>query len=220
LKILAALARYYAARLPAAVSYNLYRETRDTAAFDSAIEQERMAVSVWEEIVKAAGDVYAGELAFGVHRAGFPRHWNEELGKLREGLKQLMAERTQAPGGGAPVKTRPRSDDADPPRVRLEPVVKARPGQPVRIAARADDASGVQSLRLRYRHLTQIEDYQAADMSLDPGTSLYVAQIPGDFVDPKWDLMYFVEAIDRNGNGRNYPDLEIEMPYVIVPVER
>jgi hypothetical protein len=32
--------------------------------------------------------------------------------------------------------------------------------------------------------------------------------------------MYFVETIDKEGNGRNYPDLEMETPYVIVPVER
>jgi hypothetical protein len=32
--------------------------------------------------------------------------------------------------------------------------------------------------------------------------------------------MYFVEAIDNAGNGRNYPDLEIGSPYVVVSVER
>ena len=32
--------------------------------------------------------------------------------------------------------------------------------------------------------------------------------------------MYFVEAIDNAGNGRNYPDLEIGSPYAVVPVER
>lgn len=88
------------------------------------------------------------------------------------------------------------------------------------MAAKVEDASGVRSVRLRYRRLTQFEDYRTADMMLDPKTGLYTACIPGDFITPKWDLIYFIEAIDHHGNGRNYPDLEVETPYVIVPVER
>ena len=32
--------------------------------------------------------------------------------------------------------------------------------------------------------------------------------------------MYFVEVMDRAGEGRIYPDLERETPYVIIPVKR
>jgi hypothetical protein len=32
--------------------------------------------------------------------------------------------------------------------------------------------------------------------------------------------MYFVEALDRAGNGRSYPDLESDIPYRIVSIER
>ncbi|MDP2995869.1 MAG: hypothetical protein Q8N47_00185 [Bryobacterales bacterium] len=222
LKILAWLASYHASRLHAAVSYNIYRDSGDLAAFDRAIAHERTAVSAWQEIVNSAGDVYSDDLAFGVHRTGFPRHWKEELQKLQQGLEQLVAQRSQARQATAKAAPRPRvpSGDTQAPRVRLEPAGTARPGQDLRIAARAEDASGVKSMRLRYRRLTQYEDYQAVDMSLDVKTGLYVAQIPGGFITPEWDLMYFVEAIDKQGNGRNYPDLELETPYVIVPVER
>ncbi len=40
------------------------------------------------------------------------------------------------------------------------------------------------------------------------------------FIDPRWDLMYFVEIVDRRGNGRNYPDLEVETPHLITRVKR
>jgi len=49
---------------------------------------------------------------------------------------------------------------------------------------------------------------------------LYAARIPGTFITAKWDLIYYVEAIDKNGNGRIYPDLDKETPYVIVAVQR
>ena len=80
--------------------------------------------------------------------------------------------------------------------------------------------SGVRWVRLRYRHATQFEDYETLDMAINPATGLYEASIPGDFLVPEWDLMYFLEVVDSKGNGRMYPDLETDMPYVIVKLQR
>jgi len=220
LRILAWLARYHSGRLRAAVDYNLYKQTNDPAALDVAIEHERTATAAWAEMVKAAGDVFPDELAFGVHRVGFPRHWKEELVKLEAGLKSLAEERRNAP----PVETKSRPPMQAPPgqpaRIRLIAPGKPQPGRDLVVAVKAEDPSAIKSLRLRYRHMTQYEDYQTADMALDAKSGQFVARVPGAFIVSKWDLMYFVEMIDQAGRGRNYPDLETEMPYVIVGVER
>jgi len=76
----------------------------------------------------------------------------------------------------------------------------------------------VKWIRLRYRHVTQYEDYQTAEMTLDAKTGLYAGRIPASFVDAQWDLMYFVEAVGKDGAGRMYPDMETETPYVVVKV--
>jgi hypothetical protein len=213
LRILSGLARFHAARLPGAVQYNLYRDVRDANALGSAIAQERAAVAEWTRIVEAAGDVYSQDLAFGVHRVGFPRHWSEELEKLKAGLAVLEK---QAPSATtAPVQP----NLNPPPIVKLDTVGRARPRQDLRVAVRPADPGEVKSIRMRYRHLTQFEDYVSVDMTPDP-SGAFSAVIPGAFIDPQWDLMYFVEVLGINGAGRNYPDLEVEAPYVIVPVER
>jgi hypothetical protein len=49
---------------------------------------------------------------------------------------------------------------------------------------------------------------------------VYSAGIPASFIDPQWDLMYFIEIVDGHGNGRIYPDLEVETPYWLVSVKR
>jgi hypothetical protein len=222
-RILAGLARYHAERLRAAVSYNLYKMTGDLPSFDEALAGEKRAVAAWERIVAAAGDVYSEDLPFGVHRVGFPRHWKEELAALRRGLDALESERRSAGtrAGGARVPVRPAAAaDREPPSVRIEPCAEARPGEDCRVVVRAEDASGVKSVRLRYRHMTQFEDYETAEMKLDPATGRYSAGIPGSFITRKWDLMFFVEALDVHGNGRNYPDLETDAPYVVVGVKR
>jgi hypothetical protein len=48
----------------------------------------------------------------------------------------------------------------------------------------------------------------------------YRGRIPAAFIDPKWDLLYFVEVMDSQKRGRMYPDLEKETPYVVVSVQR
>jgi hypothetical protein len=220
LRILAGLARYHAQRLLAAVSYNLYLETRNATAFDDAVERERQAVDAWRSIVKAAGDVYSDNLAFGVHAVGFPRHWKEELAKLEKDFADLQAQRPAATGEQKALPVPVSSTDQQPPSVTIQTVTAATVGEPLRIAAVVRDPAGVQAVRLRYRHLTQYEDYNTLPMTLDPKSGAYTASIPAAFIVPRWDLMFFVEAVDKHGNGRNYPDFEVETPYVVVPVRR
>lgn len=220
LRILAQLASYYAARLPAAVAYNLYKESGDTAAFDRALEHESRAVDAWAGIVRAAGDVYSDKLPFGAP-GYFPRHWKEELHALQKDLEALKAARAGVPVRSTAGPERYRTSDGPPaPTITLLPVAPAVPGRDVVVSARVTAPAGVKSVRLRYRHVTQYEDYQTADMTLDSSAQTYTARIPASFVDPKWDLMYFVEVIDPNGTGRMFPDLDVETPYVIVPVAR
>jgi hypothetical protein len=88
------------------------------------------------------------------------------------------------------------------------------------IAARVNAPEGVKWVRLRYRRVTQYEDYQTAEMTLDAKTGNYTARIPAAFDEPKWDLMYFIEVVDKKGDGRMFPDLEVETPYVVIEGRR
>src|ERR1035437_6297597 len=162
-------------------------------------------------MVAAAGGVYSENLAFGAHAVGFSRHWKEEYQLLFRHFEQLQAERrTAGAKAGAPLSGL-NAVAAPPPPPRLLPVAPN-----LEIAARVTAPAGVKWVRLRYRHVTQYEDYQTAEMTLDARTGNYSARIPAAFDNPKWDLMYFIEVVDRKGAGRMFPDLEVETPYVVV----
>ena len=92
--------------------------------------------------------------------------------------------------------------------------------QPLTVSVKVSAPAGVKWVRLRYRHVTQFEDYKTLVMEYDKKRKVYTAEIPGEFIESKWDLMYFIEAMDNQRNGRIYPDLEKEMPYVIVHLDR
>jgi hypothetical protein len=220
LKILSGLARYHCWRLLAGIQYNLYKQSDDLGAFDEAVSDERHALESWKQLVDAAGDVYSENLAFGAHAVGFARHWKEEYALLNHDFEQLLAERAKATGKpGAPHHTLITAT-AEVPKAQLTPAGVAEQGNDYVVSANVKAAAGVKSVRLRYRHVTQVEDYETADMMLDRKTGAYVGRIPASFINPKWDLMYFVETMGNNGAGRTYPDLEVEEPFVIVPVKR
>lgn len=400
LRILAALARYHAARIPAGLDFARFQLTRDVNALDDAIAAEQTAVAAWRGIVAAAGDAYGDDLAMGLPQFDLSGHWRDELPLLERGVADLRRQRdafvphprrsagrfpvppsglltapmpdgsyelTVAAAGGAgpmwieangsdysdvfrtpagppeehklltavtdgslevvfgstsdgtwaardvtavridpliahvPVRTlAPGADfvvratvsgvdpiarvrlvygnergyrtqeltttgpwryqtkvpgtnlgstlnyfleavdrrgrqsrwpaegkvavtitsDREPPNLRFQPIAHAQAGQPLRITAYVTDPSGVKWVRVRYRGLTQHEDYATGEMLPTGNPDEYQAEIPGAALDPKFDFMYFFEVMDSAGNGRIYPNLDQETPYTIVKLDR
>jgi hypothetical protein len=95
-RMLAALARYYSWQLQAAVAYNVYKESGDLRAFNTALDNEKRAIDAWRAIVDAADGVYADQLPFGAP-GHFPRHWREELQRLNADFEGLVAALKTAP---------------------------------------------------------------------------------------------------------------------------
>ncbi|MBC8472547.1 MAG: hypothetical protein H8D56_24045, partial [Planctomycetes bacterium] len=79
---------------------------------------------------------------------------------------------------------------------------------------------GVKWVRLLYRSVTQYQDYKTLEMVKTDKKDEYKAVVPGEDVEANWDFMYLIEVMDENGNGKIYPDLENETPYVVVKLKR
>jgi hypothetical protein len=142
---------------------------------------------------------------------------------VAEGL-QYHIEATDAAGRKA---TYPREGDSQPlavtvttdntpPEVTHSAVTIAEAGKPLTVTARVSDPSGVRWVRVLYRSVNQFKDYQTLAMKPTGVAHEYQAVIPGEHVAAGWDFMYLIEVMDNKGNGKIYPDLEKETPYVIV----
>ncbi|WP_299668707.1 hypothetical protein [uncultured Polaribacter sp.] len=112
------------------------------------------------------------------------------------------------------------TDDNEAPIVELQRIKNAPINKALKVEALVTDASGVQDVILRFRRVNQFEDYQSLEMTKIGTSDIFEGIIPSDFFDGKYDVMYFVEVIDTKGNGKIYPDLEKEAPYVIVHLNR
>ena len=221
--MLAALARYHSWRQLGGVNYNLYKQAGDLAAFDEAIADERKAVQAWHELVEAAGDFYIDNMWFGPTGRGFPHHWKDEMKTLDVEFENLLAER-QAASAPADAKPARIPDAMRIPSCRWWRLFKptaggawpgfCRPGECHGSRRREMDSPAVPASESE-RGLS-IRRYDAQR----PDRSLCRAAFLASFIDPHWDLMYFIEVVDRAGNGRIYPDLEVETPYIINSVTR
>jgi hypothetical protein len=112
------------------------------------------------------------------------------------------------------------SADREPPTVAHRPRKSAPAGQPLTLRARVHDPSGVAWVRLRYRPVNQYLDFSVLEMQPMKTKGSYTATIPGEALDPTYDLMYLIEAMDGAGNGVLWPSLEEETPYIIVSLKR
>src|SRR5262245_29427937 len=229
LRILASLALYHSRRIHAGLSYALFKQAQDLSALDDAIAHEGQAIQAWEKLVEAAGDVYNDNLMMGLPSSGLAGHWKDELVELKKGLNALQQEKesfhpttTKNNASVARFLTgKPaRGADDEAPRLTSRPVTSAPAEKPLTITAEVRDPSGVKSVRLRYRSVNQYQDYRTLEMTPTGKRDQYQAVIPAEHVTPMWDLMYFIEVIDNRGNGKIYPDLEKETPYVVVKLQR
>jgi hypothetical protein len=73
---------------------------------------------------------------------------------------------------------------------------------------------------LRYRSVNQQEDYRTLPMVAVNNKGQYQAVVPAEQVLSKWDFMYLIEVMDNQGNGKIYPDMNKETPYVVVHLLR
>jgi hypothetical protein len=102
----------------------------------------------------------------------------------------------------------PVSSDTDGPRLQARHRM-ASTGR-VRVEATATDPSGVARVLLHWRPLDGHSRWQSVTMSLENG--VYAAELPL----PRAGLAYSVEAHDRWGNARCFPEPRRETPYVLV----
>ena len=175
--------------------------------------------------MSAAGDFYVDDLMMGVRGANLCGHWKDELTAFDQGFAALGRRRQDLKPDPA-AKPAPRfqpttiTGDGIPPQVIHQPVLSFPTGKPLTIAAQVRDPAGVKWVRLRYRSVNQHQDFLTLTMVSTGDKDQYRAVIPLEDIPPTWDLMYFIEAMDKDGNGRIHPDLSKETPYVVVKLQR
>jgi hypothetical protein len=222
LRILVGLGRYHSQRILAAVSYRLFDRTKEVRGLDDAIAYERNAIAAWRQIVDAAGDTYASDLMMGRRDEDLCGHWRDELASLESGLAKLELQRKEAPSDAVSISL-PRyvaADRSAVPVIFHQPVLTAPPLKPLTIRATAKSPAGIKWVQVLYRSVNQTKDYETLVMSPVDDRGNYEAVIPADKIDPQFDFMYFLQAMNQQRSGTMFPDFNKRTPYFVVRLER
>jgi hypothetical protein len=224
LKILSGLALYHSRRIPAAVSYRLFDRTQDASFLDDAIRYEKNAIAAWRDIVTAAGNIYTNDLMMGVRVADLCGHWKDELTALEKGLAALELQRKNLTATNASTaahyKPAAASDNHQLFQIVHQPIISAPVGKSITIKIKVTAGAGIKSVNLRYRSVSQEEEYKTLSMQLSGEKNVYEAIVPSGEINPRFDFMYLVEIMDKNNKGTIYPDVNKETPYRIVKLIR
>ena len=152
-------------------------------------------------------------------------HWSEELLYLEAGLAELEKQRTDFKTVDDVVKApeykaATRSDNNGLFKVDMDVIESAPVNKALTVRAKVTGENGIQWVRLRCRPVNQMLEYKTLRMTPTTEKDIYEATIPVQDINPRFDLMYFIEVMDNNDNGKIYPDFNIQTPYVVVKLIR
>ena len=99
-----------------------------------------------------------------------------------------------------------------------KPIESVSIGNDLKIRAKVTSQRPIKKVRLYIRSLNQTIDWQHIEMKLTEDSE-FMAVIPAEKINPRWDFMYYIEAIDRRG-GVLWPSWQERQPYVVVKVKK
>jgi len=142
---------------------------------------------------------------------------------LSDGLAKLEAQRKNLPADGIFTPS-PRcvafTNDPPAPLVAHQPILTAAALKPLTIRATVNSPAGIKWVQVLYRSVNQTKDYETLTMQPVDDKGDYEAVIPAEKIDPQFDFMYLIQAMDNKHRGAMFPDFNQQTPYCIVHLDR
>jgi hypothetical protein len=110
--------------------------------------------------------------------------------------------------------------DSRGPTIIHQPIATAPVQQPLTIRAQVHAPSGIKWVQVLYRPVDQTKDYETLDMKPVDKKGDYEAVIPAGKINPRFDFMYLIQAMDTKHHGTMFPDFNKQSPYFIVHLAR
>ena len=213
--LLTHLAEYHAFRLLAGVHLALHRKAGETQRLPAVRELLVQARDHWIALSSAAGGAYGGDLIFGFREKGHTGHWKDDLRVVERDLEvvdALMAEQPEI--GSADPRPFPGGEvHPDPPEVTFVPPDRAEVGRDLELRIRCESPTA-RAVRCHHRIAHQALDFSCVDMG--PAGDAHRAVIPGEAIDPAWDLMVFFEFHFEDGRSTRWPDWRTRTPCFVI----
>ncbi len=219
----AGLGRFFGAKFRSAVLYRIYERTGNRTALDQSLKAYGSARTFWAELSNRAKRVYMADVTVG-ELPQLRGHWIDRLPAIDADIA-LMAKQADLANSGdtSPARTESaiKAVLGRPRRAFLacqhRPAAKFHAGQPLGIDLSIQKGSRLVSARLYYRHVTQAERFESAEMQLRD--NLYHATIPASYTDSAYPLEYYFELMQGSESAWLYPGFGESLtnqPYFVI----
>jgi hypothetical protein len=204
--ILSSLGRFFAAKFRAGVLWGLHLAADDAVAGAEAIKAYRSARDAWRTAT-AAGSVYADDIGYGME-PWLRGHWKDQLPAIDADIADLERALGDVNGPAGGSKTHVPAErrfaalgqaltTAQRPATSCRHTPPAPFGRGNALALTLESSEEVQNARLHYRHVSQAEEWQEADMA--PIGGGFAASIPAAYTDSPYALQYYFELRTQTG---------------------
>jgi hypothetical protein len=216
MKVLTRLARFFAGKFRAAVAYGFFDRSRDAQHLQRAIELVERAHAEFAAIDADTAGAYQSDLAFGVGLSE-RGHWKDRGPAMREDLFLLKLELEKATAGDAAPSTGELELREGRPRAAAELDAAAAFTRGDAFVVRLRTSRPLDGATLHYRHLDQSKPIRTVEMTADADG--YVAEIPAEYTETTFPLMYFADVRLPGEHPVFVPALDDDLsnqPYVVV----
>ena len=200
-RIVNAMGRFYAAKLRAALLYEIWLKSHDRKAGILALAQYENGRAAWAAMADRAKNVYVADISYGriPKRRG---HWSDKLAGIDKDIDTMRAAVHSGDTAGGDASAAIARATAIPHRLTIAVSHAApeqfSPGSPLALSLAAADVA----VRLHYRHVNHAERWRSTEMSGSSGK--FLAAIPADYTASPFPLQYYFE-LSRPGAAWLYP---------------
>jgi len=190
-RIVNAMGRFYAAKLRAALLYEIWMKSHDSRAGALALAQYEKGRTAWAAMAERAKSIYVSDISYGriPKRRG---HWSDKLAGIDKDIEAMRAaiKSGGTPGAAASQAIARATGIPKRPVAACTHVVPEQfsPGSPLTLSLTAPANA---SARLHYRHVNQAERWRSMEMSGAGGK--FMAAIPADYTASPFPLQYYFE---------------------------
>jgi hypothetical protein len=220
------LGRFFSYKILAALTYAMYKRTKDSERLRQALQQYRMAREAWGHAAEATS-VYKEDVTFG-YKPYARGHWRDRIAEIDRDIAAMereyagMMPSTEREAGEAAAAAEMLHSGlvgVAPEGVTLKhvPEETVQSGKPLEIVVTSTDASKQVTLQLFYRIANQSLSYLETEMDREGDT--FRASIPATVTEGGYPIVYYFVVREDNGAVRLWPGLEEHLsnqPYYVI----
>ncbi|MGD1876844.1 MAG: hypothetical protein ACFB13_05000 [Kiloniellaceae bacterium] len=208
--ILAAIGKFFAEKVRAAVFWEYYLLSGEARAAQDALERYHRARDAWQEAARACRDVYVEDITYGPH-AWLRGRWDDRLPAIERDIEDMaacaaedrLAGTSESALGLAHLAHFHSWSTAQRHPCRHTPPDGFTRGGDLALSCKPLGASR-HDVFLHYRHVNQSEPWQC--VAMDWSNEAYQARIAGDYTRSSFPLQYYFE-IQEEACAKFYPGL-------------